>query len=236
MESGFSQADVATWAYRAMASSGKPERARPAPDRQPRTRRCVRGGDQGQHRAWPDLKGKRVALDEPGSGHAGERARHPRRLRHDRRTSSPEYIKPNQAGDKMRTARSTPSSSPVARHTAPLPNWPVPAGGIDILPITGPRPKRWTSRILRRRRDRRRHLQGRGAGEDASRSARNGSPATRPMPTPSTKSQGLFGDAAQKALAAGHAKKQVHHQENAVRRARASVPPGAEVLQGKPAC
>ena len=70
LESGFSQSDVATWAYSGTGIwEGKPavEKLRTIANLYPESIHLVASADSGIT-SVADLKGKRVSMDEPGSG------------------------------------------------------------------------------------------------------------------------------------------------------------------------
>ena len=104
MESGFSQADVATWAYKGTGLfEGKPN----VPDLRlianlyPESVHIVVRKGSGI-KTVADLKGKRVALDEPGSGTLINARIILAAYGVKEADIKPEYIKPNQAGDKLK--------------------------------------------------------------------------------------------------------------------------------------
>ncbi|MEN9775860.1 MAG: hypothetical protein RL322_2930 [Pseudomonadota bacterium] len=104
LESGFSQADVASWAYNGNGIWEK----RPAvkglrliANLYPESVHVVARKGSGI-RSVADLKGKRVALDEPGSGTLINARAILAAYGLKDSDLKPEYIKPNQAGDKMK--------------------------------------------------------------------------------------------------------------------------------------
>jgi TRAP transporter TAXI family solute receptor len=104
MESGFSQSDVATWAQKGTGIyEGKPN----IPDLRlianlyPETIHVVVKKSSGI-KSISELKGKRVALDEPGSGTLVNARLILAAYNIKESEIRPEYIKPNQAADKMK--------------------------------------------------------------------------------------------------------------------------------------
>lgn len=104
MESGFSQSDVATWAQKGTGIyEGKPN----IPDLRlianlyPETIHVVVKKSSGI-KSIAELKGKRVALDEPGSGTLVNARLILAAYNIKESEIKPEYIKPNQAADKMK--------------------------------------------------------------------------------------------------------------------------------------
>ncbi len=104
LEAGMSQSDVATWAYTGTgAFEGKPKVTdlRMIANLYPESIHLVVKKGSGI-KSVADLKGKRVALDEPGSGTLFD-ARLVLAAYGVKETDiKPDYIKPNQAGDKLK--------------------------------------------------------------------------------------------------------------------------------------
>lgn len=104
IESGFSQADVASWAYKGNGIyEGKPNvpGLRLIANLYPESVHVVvRKGSA--IKSVADLKGKRVALDEPGSGTLVNARAILAAYGIKESDIKAEYIKPNQAGDKMK--------------------------------------------------------------------------------------------------------------------------------------
>ena len=104
MESGFSQADVATWAQTGTGLyEGKPNvpGLRLIANLYPESVHVVVRKGLGA-KSIADLKGKRVALDEPGSGTLVNARQILAAYGLKEADIKPEYIKPNQAGDKLK--------------------------------------------------------------------------------------------------------------------------------------
>ena len=104
MESGFSQSDVATWAYTGTGVfEGKPRVAdlRMIANLYPESIHLVVKKGSGI-KSVADLKGKRVALDEPGSGTLVNARAVLAAWGVKESDIKPDYIKPNQAGDKLK--------------------------------------------------------------------------------------------------------------------------------------
>jgi hypothetical protein len=104
LESGFSQADVATWAHTGTGVwEGRPAVAglRLIANLYPESVHIVARKGAGI-RTVADLKGKRVALDEPGSGTLINARSILAAYGLKDTDLRPEYIKPNQAGDKLK--------------------------------------------------------------------------------------------------------------------------------------
>src|SRR6187549_51356 len=104
MESGFTQSDVAFWAYTGTGVyEGKPKVAdlRLIANLYPETIHVVARKGAGI-KSVADLKGKRVSLDEPGSGTLIDAKLVLGAFGITEKDIKPEYLKPNQAGDKLR--------------------------------------------------------------------------------------------------------------------------------------
>ena len=232
LESGFSQADVATWAQKGTGIyEGKPNvpGLRLIANLYPESVHIVARKGSGIKTVF-DLKGKRVALDEPGSGTLVNA-----RLilaAHDIKETDikPEYIKPNQAGDKMKDGSLDAFFFVGGAPAGAIAELASSGAGIELIPIQG--------------------AAGRGAA--------HGEPFFSPDDIPADTYKGvaavktlsvgaqwvtsdkadaatvyeitkaLYNDATQKTLAAGHAKGKLITKENAVKSAGIPFHPGAE--------
>ena len=104
MESGFSQSDVATWAFTGTGVfEGKPKVSdlRMIANLYPESIHLVVKKGSGI-KSVADLKGKRVALDEPGSGTLVNARTVLAAWGLKESDIKPDYIKPNQAADKLK--------------------------------------------------------------------------------------------------------------------------------------
>jgi TRAP transporter TAXI family solute receptor len=104
LESGFSQADVTSWAYTGSGIfEGKPrlDGLRLIANLYPENIQIIVKRGVGI-KTIADLKGKRVALDEAGSGTLVSARQVLAAYGLSESDLKPEYIKPNQAGDKLR--------------------------------------------------------------------------------------------------------------------------------------
>ena len=104
LESGFSQSDVATWAYNGtMTFEGRPKMSelRLIANLYPESIHLVVKKGSGI-KTVADLKGKRVGLDEPGSGTLINARMVLAAYGLKETDIKPEYIKPNQSGDKLK--------------------------------------------------------------------------------------------------------------------------------------
>ena len=232
MESGFSQADVATWAQTGTGLfEGKPSvpGLRLIANLYPESVHVVvRKGSA--IKSVADLKGKRVALDEPGSGTLVNARAILAAYGVKESDIKPEYIKPNQAGDKMKDGSldaffftgGTPAGAIAELATA--------GTGIDILPIDGPQADalRKASPFFAPDTIPADTYKGVGAVKTLAVGAQWVTSDKADAATVYEITKALFSDAAQQQLQAGHAKGKTITKENAVRGAGIPFHPGAE--------
>jgi uncharacterized protein len=138
-ESGFSQADVAYWAYTGTGTfEGKPKVAdlRLIANLYPESfHLVVRKG--ANIKTIADLKGKRVSLDEPGSGTLVNARAILAAYGITEKDIKVENLKPNAAGEKVKD-NSLDAFFFVGGYPAGAIAELATSGGIDILPIAGP--------------------------------------------------------------------------------------------------
>jgi TRAP transporter TAXI family solute receptor len=140
IEAGFSQADVATWAQKGTGIyEGKPNvpGLRLIANLYPESVHVVVKKGSGI-KSVADLKGKRVALDEPGSGTLVNARAILAAYGVTEKDIKPEYIKPNQAGDKMKDGSLDAFFFTGGAPAGAISELASAGGGIDILPIDGP--------------------------------------------------------------------------------------------------
>ena len=139
-ESGFSQADVAYWAYSGTGVyDGKPKVAdlRLIANLYPETIHLV--ARKGANiKSVADLKGKRVSLDEPGSGTLVDARIILAAYGLTEKDVTAEYLKPNQAGDKMRDGGLDAFFFVGGYPTSAISELASAGGGVDLVPVTGP--------------------------------------------------------------------------------------------------
>ena len=143
-EAGFTQSDVAFWAYSGTGTfDGKPKAQdlRLIATLYPESIHLVARKGSGI-KSVADLKGKRVSMDEPGSGTLVDVRLILGAYGMTDKDIKAEYLKPNQAGDKLRTAAWTRSSSSAARRPAPSPSWPPAARASRSCRWSAPRSTR----------------------------------------------------------------------------------------------
>jgi TRAP transporter TAXI family solute receptor len=232
LESGFSQADVATWAFTATGVwEGKPavQGLRLIANLYPESVHVVvRKGSN--IKSVADLKGKRVALDEPGSGTlVNARAILAAYGLKDSDLKA-EYIKPNQAGDKMKDGALDAFFFTGGAPAGAIAELASSGAGIELLPIEGEAAERL------------RKTSGFFAPDVIPADTYKGVPAVKTLAVgaqwvTSDKAdanavyaivKSLYSDAGQKAMAAGHAKGKYITLQNAVLGAGIPFHPGAE--------
>jgi uncharacterized protein len=232
LESGFSQADVATWAQTGTGLyEGKPSvpGLRLIANLYPESVHIVVRKGSGIKTVF-DLKGKRVALDEPGSGTLVDARLILAAYGIKEADIKPEYIKPNQAGDKMKDGALDAFFFVGGAPAGAIAELASAGAGIELIPIDGPQAEglRKASPFF--------------AVDHIPADTYKGVPAVQTLAVGAqwvtsdkadantvyeiTKS--LFSDATQKALQAGHAKGKLITKENAVKSAGIPFHAGAE--------
>jgi TRAP transporter TAXI family solute receptor len=138
-ESGFSQADVATWAYTGTGVyTGKPkvDSLRAIANLYPESVHLVVKKGLGV-KSPADLKGKRVSLDEPGSGTLINAKAILAAYGVSEKDIKPEYLKPNQAGEKLKDG-SVDAFFFTGGYPAGAISELAATAGIELVPIAGP--------------------------------------------------------------------------------------------------
>ncbi|MDH5328496.1 MAG: TAXI family TRAP transporter solute-binding subunit [Aquincola sp.] len=232
MESGFSQADVATWAQKGTGIyEGKPNvpGLRLIANLYPESVHVVVKKGAGI-KSVADLKGKRVALDEPGSGTLVNARAVLAAYGLKEADIKPEYIKPNQAGDKMKDGSLDAFFFTGGAPAGAIAELAATGSGIDILPIDGPQAEALVKASPFFAPDTIAADTYKGVGQVHTL-------AVGAQWVTSDKAdanvvyeivKALYGDAGQKAMAAGHAKGKFITKENAVKGAGIPFHPGAE--------
>jgi len=232
LESGFSQADVATWAQKGTGLyEGKPNvpGLRLIANLYPQSVHVVvRKGSGIQSVA--DLKGKRVALDEPGSGTLVNARAILAAYGLKEADIKPEYIKPNQAGDKMKDGALDAFFFTGGAPAGAIAELASAGAGIDILPIEGKEADalRAGSGFIAPDTIAADTYKGVGAVKTLAVGAQWVTSDKAGAATVYEITKALFSEGAQKQLAAGHAKGKFFTKENAVKGAGIPFHPGAE--------
>ena len=232
MESGFSQSDVATWAQTGKGLfEGKPSIAelRLIANLYPETIHVVVKKGSGI-KSIAELKGKRVALDEPGSGTLVNARLVLAAYGLKESDIKPEYIKPNQASDKMKDGALDAFFFVGGAPAGAIAELASSGAGIELLPITGSQ-----ADTLRRGNPFFANdsvpaatYKDVAAVNTLSVGAQWVTSAKADAETVYQITKSLYSDATQKALAAGHAKGKLITVKNAVQGAGIPFHPGAE--------
>lgn len=138
-ESGFSQADVAYWAYTGTGVfEGRPKIAdlRSITNLYPESVHVVVRKAAGA-RSIADLKGKKISIDEPGSGTLINAKAILAAHGLGDRDYTPEFLKPNQAAEKMKDGSVDAFFFTGGFPAAAISELASTGSGIDLLPIVG---------------------------------------------------------------------------------------------------
>ena len=232
LESGFSQADVATWAQKGTGLyEGKPNvpGLRLIANLYPESVHVVVRKGSGI-KSVADLKGKRVALDEPGSGTLVNARAILAAYGLKEADIKPEYIKPNQAGDKMKDGALDAFFFTGGAPAGAIAELASAGAGIDILPIEGKEADalRAGSGFIAPDTIAADTYKGVGAVKTLAVGAQWVTSDKAGAATVYEITKALFSEGAQKQLAAGHAKGKFFTKENAVKGAGIPFHPGAE--------
>jgi TRAP transporter TAXI family solute receptor len=232
IEAGFSQADVATWAQKGTGIyEGKPNvpGLRLIANLYPESVHVVVKKGSGI-KSVADLKGKRVALDEPGSGTLVNARAILAAYGVTEKDIKPEYIKPNQAGDKMKDGSLDAFFFTGGAPAGAISELASAGGGIDILPIDGPPAEalRKSSPFFAPDTIAANTYSGVGQVQTLAVGAQLVTSDKIAADTVYEVTKALYGEAAQKQLANGHAKGKFITKENAVRSAGIPFHAGAE--------
>jgi TRAP transporter TAXI family solute receptor len=232
MESGFSQADVATWAQKGTGIyEGKPN----VPDLRlianlyPESVHIVVKKGSGI-KTVADLKGKRVALDEPGSGTLVNARIILAAYGIKESDIKPEYIKPNQAGDKMKDGALDAFFFVGGAPAGAIAELASSGGGIELLPLDGAAAEalRKTSPFFSSDNIPAATYKDVPAVNTLAVGAQWVTSAKADAETVYQVTKALYSEATQKTLAAGHAKGKLITLKNAVLSAGIPFHPGAE--------
>jgi TRAP transporter TAXI family solute receptor len=140
LESGFSQADVAYWAYTGTGlfeGKGKMEDLRLIANLYPESIHLV-AAKAANIRSVADLKGKRVSLDEPGSGTLVDARIILAGWGIKESDVKADFLKPNQAAEKMRDGGMDAFFFVGGYPTSAITELAATGGGIEIVPLDGP--------------------------------------------------------------------------------------------------
>ena len=232
LEAGFTQSDVATWAYTGTgAFEGKPKLGdlRAIANLYPESIHLVVKKGSGI-KSVADLKGKRVALDEPGSGTLIDARLVLAAYGVKEADIKPEYIKPNQAGDKLRDGSLDAFFFVGGAPAGAIAELASSGAGIELVPLGGPQAEAllksspWfaVDNIAAGTYKDVAAVQTLAVGAQLVTSAKIDTDTVYQI------TKAMYSEAAQKALQAGHAKGKFITKENAVKGIGIPFHPGAE--------
>jgi uncharacterized protein len=232
MEAGFTQSDVATWAYTGTgAFDGKPKVGdlRLIANLYPESIHLVVKKGSGI-KTVADLKGKRVALDEPGSGTLIDARMVLAAYGLKESDIKPDYIKPNQAGDKLKDGSLDAFFFVGGAPAGAIAELASSGTGIELVPLGGPQAQALLKSSPWFAVD---HIAAGtykdvGAVDTLAVGAQLVTSAKISNETVYEITKTMYSEAAQKAIAAGHAKGKFITKENAVKGAGIPFHPGAE--------
>lgn len=232
LESGFSQSDVATWAQKGTGIfEGKPNipGLRMIANLYPESLHVVVKKGSGI-KSIADLKGKRVALDEPGSGTLINARIVLAAYGVKEADIKPEYIKPNQASDKMKDGSLDAFFFTGGAPAGAIAELATSGSGIELLPIDGPQAEglRMASPFFATDEIPADTYKGVAGVKTLAVGAQWVTSDKADAETVYQITKALFSDATQKTLAAGHAKGKFINLKNAVQGVGIPFHPGAE--------
>jgi len=140
LEAGFTQSDVAYWAYTGTGTfDGKPKAQglRLIATLYPESIHLVARKGAGI-KSVADLRGKRVSMDEPGSGTLVDVRLILAAYGMTDKDVKAEYLKPNQAGDKMRDGGMDAFFFVGGAPAGAIAELAASGGGIELVPLVGP--------------------------------------------------------------------------------------------------
>ncbi|MBS7543995.1 TAXI family TRAP transporter solute-binding subunit [Ancylobacter oerskovii] len=230
-ESGFSQSDVAYWAYTGTGLyEGKPkvEDLRIIATLYPETIHLVAAKSAGI-KSVKDLKGKRVALDEPGSGTLVDARIVLAAYGLTEKDIKPEYLKPGPAGDRLRDGALDAFFFVGGYPTGAISEL-ASSSGIELVPIAGPEVDKLLADYKFFARDKvpADAYKGVGATDTISVNAQWLTSAKQPDQLVYDIVKVLWNDASRAALDAGHAKGKLITLQNATNGLGVPLHPGAE--------
>jgi len=231
LEAGFTQSDVAYWAYSGTGTfEGKPKAQdlRLIATLYPESIHLVVRKGSGV-KSVADLRGKRVSMDEPGSGTLVDVRLILAAYGLTEKDLKPEYLKPNQAGDKVRDggldAFFFVGGAPAGA-IAELAS----TGGVELVSLQGPEIDKlrasqefFTPDVIAAG-----TYQGVGEIKTISVNAQMVTSAKQPTDTVYDLTRAMYSEASRKMLDNGHAKGKQITAENAVKGAGIPFHPGAE--------
>jgi TRAP transporter TAXI family solute receptor len=231
LESGFSQADVAYWAYTGTGlfeGKGKIEDLRLLANLYPESIHLV-AAKSANIKSVADLKGKRVSLDEPGSGTLVDARLILAGWGLKETDVKADFLKPNQAAEKMRDGGMDAFFFVGGYPTSAITELAATGGGIDIVPLDGPQAEAIRKQYSFFAADEipANTYKNVGAVKTLAVGAQWITSAKVPENVVYEVTKGLWSDKARATLDAGHAKGKMIRKETALAGAGIPVHPGA---------
>lgn len=231
-ESGFTQSDVAYWAFTGTGTfEGKPKAQdlRLVATLYPESIHLVTRKNAGI-KTVADLRGKRVSMDEPGSGTLVDVRLILGAYGMTDKDVKAEYLKPNQAGEKMKDGGLDAFFFVGGAPAGAISELASSGAGIEIVPLVGPEidKLRSTQEFFTPDTIAANTYQGVGEVKTISVNAQMVTSAKQSDQVIYDIVKAMYSDATQKTLAAGHAKGKLINKENAVKGAGIPFHPGAE--------
>ncbi len=231
-EAGFTQSDVAYWAHNGTGTfEGKPkiEDLRLIATLYPESIHLVSRKGAGI-KSVADLRGKRVSIDEPGSGTLVDVRMILNAYGMTDKDIKAEYLKPNQAGEKIKDGGLDAFFFVGGAPAGAIAELASSGAGIEIVPLVGPEIDKlrgeqqfFTTDLIPAN-----TYQGVGEVPTISVNAQLVTSAKLPDEVIYEVVKGMYSEPTQKALAAGHTKGKLITKENAVKGAGIPFHPGAE--------
>jgi TRAP transporter TAXI family solute receptor len=232
MEAGLTQSDVATWAFTGTgAFEGKPKVTdlRMIANLYPESIHLVVKKGSGI-KTVADLKGKRVALDEPGSGTLINARMVLAAYGVKESDIKPDYIKPNQAGDKLKDGSLDAFFFVGGAPAGAIAELASSGTGIELVPLAGPQIEalRKSSPYFAVDTISANTYKDVAAVQTLAVGAQLVTSAKVDADTVYQITKAMYSDATQRTLQAGHAKGKFITKENAVQAVGIPFHPGAE--------
>jgi len=232
LEAGLTQSDVAYWAYSGSGTfAGKPkaEKLRLIATLYPESIHLVARKGANIH-SVADLRGKRVSMDEPGSGTLVDVRLILGAFGMTDKDIKAEYLKPNQAGDKIRDGGLDAFFFVGGAPAGAIAELASSGSGITLVPLVGPEidALRQQQQFFTQDTIAANIYQGIGEVQTISVNAQMVTSTQLPETTVYDITKAMYSEATQKTLGSGHAKGKLITLDNAIQGAGIPFHPGAE--------
>jgi len=232
LESGFTQADVAYWAYSGTGlfeGKGKMEDLRLIANLYPESIHLV-AAKSANIKSVADLKGKRISLDEPGSGTLVDARIILSGWGIKESDVKADFLKPNQAAERMRDGGMDAFFFVGGYPTSAITELAATGGGVDLVPLSGAEAEAIRKQYSFFAADEipAETYKNVGAVKTLAVGAQWVTSSKVPDAVVYEVTKGLWGDKARAALDTGHAKGKLIRKENALAGAGIPLHAGAE--------